>query len=228
MKRIFTLGLLSLSIIFAACKRKNSSDIAQDRIYTEYETVYEADGNKTIAEVTFRQDNVSGKKIQLTFPARVKFRNENMSWKNAAGNYRLEVSGNHLTEEYVYSDIDENTFSNYGQDAPAVALPWNLTGVSRSIGFNVPWQGDAIRNGETITVHIEGKDKKGGSQEWSLSTENSTYIHLDQARLSKLDEGPAEMWIERSKGGNLVNVPDAGGRMTTTYRSPKITIQVYN
>lgn len=228
MKRIITLGLLSLTIIFAACKRKNSGDVAQDRIHSEYTTVYDAGTNQTTAVVTFRQNDASGKKLQLTFPARVKFGTEIMSWKNASGNYKLEKSGNHLTEQYVYSDIDENVYSNNGQDAPSVALPANITSVSRSSSYYIPWQGDAIRNGETVTIHIEGKDKKGGSQEWSVSTVNSTYIHLDQARLSKLDEGPADMWIERSKGGNLVNVPDAGGTMTTTYRSQTITIQVNN
>ena len=63
MKRSFTLGLLGLMFFVVSCKREDSVNIDQNRIYTTYELQYDAGKNQTLADATFRIDHNGGSKI---------------------------------------------------------------------------------------------------------------------------------------------------------------------
>lgn len=224
---MFTLGTLSLMIVLVACKREDSQNIAQDRIYSDYQVVYDAGKTQTMASATFRADHSTGTKVELTYPAKIKFRDENMSWKNVAGNYQTTINGNAMNNYFTYVDLDENSFENQALDISFIDLPYGITAISKSGNFFLPWNGDIVRNGETVKVII--KSKEGGSEKhWTVSTVNSTHITLDAYTLSQLPNGNADIWIERSKSESLTMVPDAGGRITGTWKSNVQIIQITN
>lgn len=224
---MFTLGMLSFMIVLVACKREDSQNIAQDRIYSDYQVSFDAGKNQTIASVTFRKDNSSGTKIELTYPAKVQFRDENMSWKNVSGNYQTSLNGNALSSYFTYTDLDKNNYENQALDVSFIDLPYGITSISKSGNFFLPWNGDVVRNGETVKVMIKSKD--GGSEKnWTVSTVNSNHITLDSYTLSQLPAGNAEIWIERIKSTGLTIVPDAGGRISSTWKSNVQIIQITN
>ncbi len=227
MKKMFTLGMLSVLVVMTSCRREESQNISQDRIYSEYEVIFDAGKNQTVANATFRADHSTGTKIELSFPARIKFRNENMSWKNVTGNYQLTVNGNGFSNYFTYTDLDENNFENQSFDVSYIDLPNGLNSISKNGNFFLPWNGDPLRSGETVRVVIKSKEG-GGERSWSVTSVNSTHIVLDQYKLSQINEGLAEIWIERTKSDGLIMVPDAGGRMSCTWRSNELTIQILN
>ena len=98
MKRKSTIGIALLSVLFFAvsCKKEASNNIDQNRIYSEYEVTYNQSNNQTTAQVMFRMDHSSGSKIELMYPSRVGFNDENLAWRNIGGRYEATRSGNLL------------------------------------------------------------------------------------------------------------------------------------
>jgi hypothetical protein len=226
MKRIFTLGILSTLFFMTSCKREDSKNVAQEQIYIDYTLVYSADNGQTSATALFREGNSDGKKIELSYPARVKFNSEWLSWKKVSGSYEGAIGGNHLSGTLTYDDLDENTYTNNGLNVPSIDLPAGLSSISRGGDFYLPWVGDAVRTGETIEVVITQKDKKKEDVSWTVTTTNATHIVLNEKKLLDVDLGQAEITIRRIRTQALPIATDAGGRITCTYESQTRTVNI--
>lgn len=226
MKPIVTLTILTSLFFMTSCKREDSKNVAQDQIYMDYYLNYSSDDGQTSATAIFREGNSDGKKIELSYPARVKFNTEWLSWKKYSGTYEGSIGGKQLTGSFSYSDLDENTYTNNGMDVPTIDLPVGLSSISRSGDFFLPWIGDAVRTGEVVEVEITQHDKKKEDVSWTVSTTNSTYIVLNEKKLLDLDPGQAEITIRRIRTQSLPIATDAGGRMTCSYEGFTRTINI--
>lgn len=228
MKRITTLGIAMISVLFfTACKKESSINVDQDRIYSNYNVVYDQHSNRTSVNATFRVDHNSGKKIELTYPSRVGFDGEAMSYKKLAGYYDLSRPGYLLNGEIVYFDIDGKDFSNSGHNISGIDIPVGLTSISIGGNFFLPWAGGAIESGETVTVTISG-GSQSSSKSFTANSVGANYIVLDQFDLQNLELGTANIQIQRSVSSSLVQSNLAGGRITSTYKGRKVTINIFN
>jgi len=226
MKRRSTIGIAVLSILFfTACKKEASINIDQNRIYSDYEVTYDQMSNQTTSRAVFRVDSKSGKKIELTYPARVGFNGENLDWRNLGGSYDSERSGNHLNGSFTYIDIDENSFQNAGSVTNPIDLPFGMNNISKNGNFFLPWTGEAIQPGETVTVVIDG-GSQSGSKTFTATAVGSSYISLEQYRLNQLVTGTARIQIQREKTEALQQSNLSGGRITSTYKGRRITINI--
>ena len=197
MKRRSTLGIALIGVLFfTACKREDSMNIDQQRIYANYEYVYNSEKNTSTMMATFRVDNSGGTKIELSYPARVEFNGEGLTWRNVSGRYELSRSGSQIGGTFRYHDNDENSFANEVPPVYGAELPFGLTNISQSGNFFLPWQGAALQAGETIRVTISG-GAQTSSKSWTVHTVGSSHIILDQNRLMDLTVGTAEIQLER-------------------------------
>lgn len=226
MKSTVTLPFLALAILaVSACKREDSANIDQQRIYADYEYTYDGDSYQSIAEVTFRLDNSKGTKIELSDPANVRFNGEAMSYKNSSGSYRLNSSVNVIGGTYKYTDMGTQTYENSTAALTYIDLPYGLSAISRNGSFFLPWSGDPLQAGEAITVTISGGDQSG-SETWTINTVGASYIVLDQYKLNDLRAGTAYIQIKRQVVSGIHQSTLAGGKITSTYLSHKLQIWV--
>ena len=224
MKSISTLSFIAAGlVIFSSCKREDSANIDQQRIYANYEYIFDADSYQSIAEVTFRMDNNSGTKIELTSPSSVRFNGETLSWRNSSGSYRISNSSNVIGGVFTYSDLGKQTYDNPTATLTYIELPNGLNGMSRNSSFFLPWIGSPLQNGETITVTIGG-GQQTTTRSWTINTLGATYILLDQYKLNDLIAGTAQIQIERQVVTGLHQSTLAGGKISSTYKSQKFQI----
>lgn len=226
MKRRSTLAIALLSVLFfTACKKEASINIDQNRIYSDYEVTYDQMANHTIARALFRVDHNSGKKLELTYPARVGFNNENLAWRNLGGVYDATRSGNHLNGSFTYFDVDGNSFINAGAIINPIDLPWGMNNISKNGNFFLPWEGAVLQSGETVKVIISG-GSQSGSKTFTATAIGSSYISLEQNKLNNLVTGTAQIQIQREKTTGLEQSNLSGGRITSTYKGRKVTVNI--
>ncbi len=226
MKRITTLGIALVSVLFfTACKKENSINIDQNRIYSNYTIEYDQHSNQTSVKATFRVDHNSGKKIELTYPSRVGFDGESMSYRKIMGQYDFKRSGNAMNRPITYYDIDGKEFSNSGQNISGIDIPIGLNGISKGGNFFLPWNGGPIALGESVIVTISG-GSQSGSKTFTVNSVGANYIILDQFKLQNLVAGTATIQIKREVSNSLMQSNLAGGRITSTYKGRKITINI--
>lgn len=226
MKRKSTIAIALLSVLFfTACKKEESINIDQNRIYSDYEISYDQMTNQTVTQAIFRFDHTSGKKIELTYPARVGFENNSLAWRNISRSYSATRSGNHLNGSFAYFDVDGNRFTNSGVILNPIDLPWGMNNISKSGNFFLPWEGEALQSNETVKVIIGG-GSQSGSKEFIATTIGSSYISLDKYDLNKLVTGTAQIQVQREKTTGLAQSNLSGGRITSTYKGRKVNITI--
>ena len=228
MKRLSTISLVVLGILFlASCKREDSMNIDQDRIYSNYEFTFDSDRNESTMTAMFRIDHSSGTKIELTYPSRVDYNGEGLAWRNGLGHYELKRTGSNHSGAFTYKDIDGKAFVNSPSSLTFVELPFGITNISQSGNFFLPWNGGAIQSGESITVIIS-RGAQSTSRTWTINTVGASHIILDQNKLMGLTPGNAEVQIQREFSNVLQESNLSGGRITSTYKSVKAFINIVN
>ncbi|MCR9174254.1 MAG: hypothetical protein NXI10_17285 [bacterium] len=225
MKRTTTLGIAVMAVLFfTACKREESINIDQNRIYSNYTYEYNADNNRSTMTAVFRMDNSGGRKIELSYPARVDFNGEGLAWRGALGSYQLTTNGLMSGGRFNYHDLDDNTYTNDVSALSPTELPFGITSISRSGNFFLPWDGPALKAGETIRVRINA----GTTRTFTTTMAGATHIILNQNQLAGLTPGNGTIQLERESYANLSSSNLAGGRITSTYKSRRVFINISN
>ncbi len=225
MKRTTTLGIAVMAVLFfTACKREESINIDQNRIYSNYAYEYNADNNRSTMTAVFRMDNSGGRKIELTYPARVDFNGEGLAWRGALGSYQLTTNGLANGGRFNYHDLDDNTYSNDVATITPTELPFGITSISRSGNFFLPWDGPALQQGETIRVRITA----GTTRTFTTTISGASHIILNQNQLAGLTPGNGTIQLERESYANLISSNLSGGRLTSTYKSRRVFINISN
>lgn len=226
MKRTITLvTILSVVLFFTSCNREESVNIDQNRIYSTYEFIYDTETNVSHLNATFRLDNSSGQKLELSYPSRVDFNGEQLDWRKTSGYYRLNRTGNLNGGTFNFFDINGVVYSIASISLSSIDIPFGMNSISKSGNFFLPWTGNPLQQGETIQVRISGSEN-GGSQEFILTQPGATHILLDQYKLNNLTSGTASIQIERSKSSSLTQSNLSGGRVNSTYRGRKVSILI--
>lgn len=223
MKRTFTFLLPVMAVLFfTACKREESINIDQNRIYADYSYEFDAEKNQSSMTATFRLDNSGGKKLKLSYPARVDFEGSGLTWRGAFGHYQLTNSWNAAGGRFNYFNNDEKQFSNEIAAPPSTELPFGLTSISRAGNFFLPWTGGPLGAGEVIRVRIDGVT----DQTFTTSQLGATHIILDQNGLQQLTPGNATITIEREKRSGVQQGNLSGGQITSRYKSRRVHITI--
>lgn len=226
MKRTLTLGIgMMVILFFTSCQREESINIDQNRIYTEYSYSYDAEQGQSVMTATFKLDNNGGKRIQLSYPARVSFDGESMSYRSALGDYQLNRSGSLVNGTFSYTDLEDNVYQNDISAIKAIGLPFGLNTISRNGNFFLPWDGESLQPGEIITVTIDPQGE-GSTKSFTTSSAGATHIILDENRLKQIEPGFAKIRITRERTSSITSAPLSGGRLELKYKSREVNIEI--
>ena len=206
--RLPFLPLLCISFLLSACAIDETIDVDQDSIFTEYQLVYDASKNSTMASAIFRFEGQQGTVLELSDPAEVTVKQEPMTWKAAKGQYEREWDGKDSLSIFAYHDLNNNTFSNTVLMAADIAVPQSLLNISKAEELMLEWEGKELATNESVVVTIFGAGQNNGKV-FTQTSPATTSITLDQGKLKDLAEGEGSILIERW----AVQVQEEGSRV---------------
>lgn len=233
MRKIVFVQLLLCSVILliTSCvsnETANSDTVKQSEIYQSYTITYNSGDKELSASASFRFGGSTGTSLSLTTPSKVLFNDQEMAadqnmFTGTFYEINKQISAPPLTFTFDYTDNDKKTYKNSGTiDAVEVSSYPKL--ITKNEGFEVSWSGGAVKNGESISVTLEGKDFFSCTQ--STSTVGATSVQFSKEQLKDIKAGSADINVKRSKSQDLTNATHLGGNFSITYVSSKVGTEI--
>ncbi len=208
----------SCAILLSSCAKEESSNVNQDSIYTIYELFYNDGTDKTTARATFRFGGATGTLLDLNDPSISTFNGDELLYVAATGVHKKEYTGFTNTGTFVYTDLDNNTFTN---TVPAIStISYSAVDTISSAGsFTFTWTGDPIQANESISLTIDGT-MQSNFEVFTNAVEGSTEIVLAANKLQNLGIGNATYSLIRAYNSSTVDEgTSTGGRVAVWYTS---------
>ena len=207
-------GFASL-MLNTSCNRENSNDVNQDKIYTTYSLVYDANEDKTYARAIFQFSNALGTQLELTSPSDVHFNNDILTFKSGLAYYEKEYAGKVTTGTFTWKDTDGSVYTN-SVSIKSIDFPVVLDTIHRTAAYEMFWVGDSLSANHSVTVTINGV-LEGDAQYFSQDNINSKSIILAKSQLELLGQGMGTIWMQRIYTPGLLQKTSAGGAISGKY-----------
>jgi hypothetical protein len=218
MKRI--LFVILLIGLISAC-RKNSSEIEQNRIYQEYDVVFNSQTGNTEVSATFREDNASGKILRLTGGAKVYFNEQQISGKS---NFYKTYSGFISPVKIEFVDSDGKKYTNYSFGINSVDVSPLQNFISGTNNY-FSWGGSAIGENESVTFYA--KNSEGTSNDQRVSQQGASAINLNSTFFDNFQLQFFTYWLKRKRISYLGDFAIVGGRFSVYYRSQDFVEELF-
>lgn len=220
MKKIFlcSFSILAASLLFFSCKKEDSSDVNQQKIYAEYELFYDANAGKTYASAVFKFSNALGTNLQLTSPSEVKFGSDVIPYDPVFAYYRKEYAGMVNSGTFTFKDQGGTTYTNSVTLPAAITAP-TIDTINRALGaYTFTWAGDSITPNTWVNLTINNTANALNYQYFLQNTANAKNIVLGLSQLNQLPIGAAFTQLERVYQTNAPSVTSAGGLVRSKYK----------
>jgi hypothetical protein len=229
MKKITSLLFIMVIVagyvsLFTACKSEPSSDVNQDKIYTEYNLYYDGNADKTYASASFKFSNITGTLLELDDPSTVTFNGDILTFNTGLAYYQKEYAGLISSGTFVWTDLNGLSFTNTISMKP-IDFPAVVDSIDRDSSFELPWVGDSITTDENVTLTMA--DASASVQIFYQNDINSQSIILAKNQLQLLLAGNSTMNFDRKYQPALTEKNTAGGSITGRYRPVKKTAILY-
>lgn len=206
------------SMLFTACVKEDSSDVNQDKIYTDYEVFYNSNTDKTWVVAKFRFGGATGTILELTDPASVTFNGDTLPYNFLFTGHYKEYAGRLETGRFSYTNVNGDVFVN---DIPAyetVAFPNNLDTISKSQAYDLIWDGTALSANQTVGIFI-GTPTWGQDALVIQANEGSNNIVLGTTALGNLATGVSTCYMDRATAVDVAEGTSEGGRIRGKFRA---------
>lgn len=224
---LFSTVILVLILTPGCKKAKDSDEIKQYLIYTNYELTYDSEDDLTTVKANFRHLNAVGRQLKLTSPSIVRFNNEPLPEVTEpltnATYYKKEMDGFIELGVFSWTDGDGKVYNNEIQIKTA-DFPEDLLEISTANDFELFWLGDALSDDDRVRLafNVTGGINKNYNQN-EASSESIT-IPVDDLEVSS--PGFAELTLERRYRPGLQEKTQVGGRITSEYFSTTIGVDL--
>ncbi|HNV96368.1 MAG TPA: hypothetical protein PKG63_07840, partial [Bacteroidales bacterium] len=151
MKKLSYLLMFAISITFSSCKKESSENVNQDKIWAEYQLIYDNNTKITYARAIFKFSSITGTILELKDPAKVMFNNDLLSYNPTLGYYEKQYTTFVTSGTFKYTDLDNHTFLNTLTIIDTVGFPAGLDTIIKSTPFELTWTGAPLKANETIT-----------------------------------------------------------------------------
>jgi hypothetical protein len=212
---LFLLAGLLLSL--SSCKKEPSDSVDQDKIWAEYQLIYDNNTKITYARAIFKFSNAAGTVLELKSPATVKCDNDVLTYNPTLGYYEKQYTVFKQTGVFKYTDLDNNNFQNTVNIKDTVGFPASLDTIDKSAAFELSWTGDALEANESVTVWLNG-NHEGDSRLFSTNGVGATSIIFPQNQLTQMGTGPGTIAMERLYSPAISQATSAGGLITAKYK----------
>ena len=210
MKR--TLIVILLIGFISAC-RKDSSEIDQNRIYQEYDVVFNNQTGNTEVSATFREDDASGKILKLTGGAKVYFNEQQISGKS---NFYETYAGFISPVKIEFVDSDGKKYTNYSFGINYVDVNPLENFISGTNNY-FSWGGSAVGENESVTFYA--RNSEGTSNDQKVSQQGASAINLNSTFFDNFQNQFFTYWLKRKRISYLGDFATVGGSFSVYYRS---------
>lgn len=225
MKRaaFFMLSLLLVS----SCNKEDSSDVNQDKIYTDYEIFYNQNEDKTHAVARFRFGGATGTLLELTDEtgADVKFNGTVMPYNNWYGGHHLEFAGRLESGSFTYTNTEGSTYTNSIPQGDTIAFPIDFDTIIKSQANTLTWVGSALGADQHVGIFV-GTPTWGQDALFLQAQEGATNLVMGVNQMANLATGAANVYMDRSTAVNVTQGTSEGGRMRYRYRCTNQSVMV--
>lgn len=229
MKKIISLLLIMVAVagfisLYTACKSEPSSDVNQDKIYTEYTLYYDGNADKTYARASFKFSNIAGTALQLDAPSEVTFNGDVLTFNSGFAYYEKEYAGLKSSGTFIWTDLNGTAYTNSISVKP-ITFPAVVDSINKDSSFELSWVGDSLSTDESVTLTMV--DASASIQIFYQNDINSQSIILGANQLGLLLEGNVTMNYDSYYKPALTQQNTAGGLITGRYRPPQKTGKLY-
>lgn len=216
----FLLSLIGLS----ACHREDSEDANQDRIYTLYELMYDANEDETTIRATFRLGGPLDSKLTLSEGSSVTFNGEEMSLNGFYAYYQTKLTGEVLEGTFVFTDLNGTSYTN-DISISSIDFPADMPDIVKSEAYTFDWIGNTVQDNEEVTFSIDGPQESDTYNETENQIGAGT-MELTQYKTNSFSTGASILSIERSYETENLSAPSVGGKIITKYTGTKVGMNV--
>ncbi len=222
--------LIMAGLLLAGCGAgEDSSDVNQQRIYTDYELFYNANEDLTHAIARFRFGGPFGTILQLSSSsgAGVTFNGDNLAYSNLWGGHHRAYAGNVTAGEFRYTNTEGTVYTNSVPAGTGIAFPSGFDGsaLNKSVGQTLAWDGTPLAPNDQVGIFI-GSWAWGDDALFLTDADGATEIAMGINQLQNLALGTAVVFMDRWNAVDVGEGTPEGGRIRYKYRAPNATITV--
>ncbi len=220
---LITIGLLG----FTACDKEDSSDVNQNKIYSDYELFYNQNEDKTHAVARFRFGGPTGTLLELTDStgAFVSFNGDVLAYNPWYGGHHKEYAGQLDSGVFVYSNVEGTTYTNSVPMGEPIAFPAEFDTITKSVAQTVVWDGSALSANQRVGIFV-GSWTWGEDASFVNAADGATEIVMGVTQLADLALGTSTVYMGRSTAKDIEEGTPEGGRIRYKYRCTNATVQV--
>ncbi len=226
MKKIVLISIVFAAalFVFSSCERENSSDVNQDRIYVNYEMVYNQSADITYARASFFFGGITGTKLELSDPSKIICNNQLLRFKSALAYYEKEFEGFIDSARYIFTDTDMNSFLNeiYINE---IGLPEHPDTIIKGNSFTLDFIGEPLAQEESILIYIDGILEDDFINVYQ-NTSGATSIIIPANQTNRLSVGTNTIYLRRKTEITPQETSSAGASCSGIYQTKKTDIEV--
>ncbi len=211
--------------LFESCKKADSKDVNQDKIYAEYELFYDKNAGKTYASAIFKFDNALGTQLALTAPSEIKFNGDLIPYDPVFAYYRKEYSGQVNSGTFYFKDTNGKLFSNTVTLAKQLTNPVADT-IKRTSAYSYAWIGDSLAANELIGLTLINHVNPANFQPFFQYTVGSKDLVLSLKQLNQLPIGMCDSQLDRQIETAAPSATSAGAKIRGKYRALNTSVYI--
>lgn len=208
----------------AGCQSQPSVDVNQDRIYTSYWVLYDAQTDQTFARAQFRFGTSTGTTLILSEGASVAFEGRELLFNAGLDWYEIVLDGAVDEGIFTYTDVEGATFVNQMPPLDVMALEGVPTTIAQDDNLVVTWTGDPLAEDELLEVIVASEPNRFDFEVVYVSLPGSTDAILTSNKLEQVAPGAAVVGARRNHDYPIEEGTSAGGKLTVTYQTEEIRV----
>lgn len=219
-------GLVVLAL--NSCSKEDSSDVNQDKIWTEYVVYYDQNDDKTHAVARFRFGNPTGTLLELvdSTGANVNFNGTSMPYSIFWSGHHLEFAGNITTGTFQYTNTEGTVFTNsIPSGADTIAFPTAFDTIVKSQAETFSWVGNPLSANQDVGIYVGTWAWDNDALFYTNAVGASSLIMGVQAK-SGLTPGQATVYMLRRVENTSIDGTSKGGLIRYSYRPVDKTVVV--
>lgn len=222
MKKIILFLLTAFCL--SGCLSEESINVEQDRIWTYYELLYDANQDVTYVIAQFKFGNGLGTLLKLSSPSEILFNGEKLAYEQFSSSYTKSFAGKITSGTFVFRDVNEKEFVNPVNLSKPIDFP-AITEISKSSALTIEWIGDPVGTNEEVWVLMGG----AGAENVNLASQtapSSTSVIVGKDRLESLTTTKIDLLMDRIINSPLSASTSAGGSLVSKFRAYKANVAI--
>lgn len=217
-KMIFGLfSALSLTLLLISCDKENSSDVNQDKIYTEYELFYNANSGKTVAIARLKFGGPTGTLLEATTPAGVTFNGEVLPYSAIYSGHAKEFAGKITSGTFAYTNTENTVYTNTPPSMDTLAHPAAFDTIVKSVANTYTWIGSPLTSTQRVNLYV-GNWTWGQDAIFFANGAGATNIVMGINQMTNLALGSATLYVDRVNEVAVSQGTTEGGVIRTRFR----------